>query len=215
MKKYSFLLLSILLLAACQTQKPSSVADMAVLQTHKKVAILPFDVDFSDQYLQVVYNRKRNREQSFEEFAWEQKRLAGLDLQADMYKALAKKIEKGKLSLPIMDFLQTNKLLAENNVPMNMIFTMNKQELARILQVDAVISGTSLIEVDRPNLNRMMLATPFGFGGVTTDVFITDRQTGQVAWKSQFSLRPSQMMDTPAFLATSTVTTIAKRIPYK
>ncbi len=215
MKKYIFLLLPTLFLTACQIQKPSSVADMEVLQMHKKVAILPFDVDFSDQYLQVVYNRKRNREQSYEEFAWEQKRLAGLDLQADMYKALAKKIEKGKLSLPIMDFLQTNKLLAENNVPMNMIFTMNKQELARILQVDAVISGTSLIEVDRPNLNRMMLATPFGFGGVTTDVIITDRQSGKIAWKSQFSLRPSQMMDTPAFLATSTVTTIAKRIPYK
>lgn len=214
MKKY-LVLFPLFLLAACQVQKPSSVADMSVLETHKKVAILPFDVDFSDQYLQVVYNRKRNREQSFEEFAWEQKRLAGLDLQADMYRALAKKIEKGKLSLPIMDFLQTNRLLAESNVPMNMVFTMNKQELARILQVDAVISGTSLVEVDRPNLNRMMLATPFGFGGVTTDVLITDRLTGQVAWKSQFSLRPSQMMDTPAFLATSTVTTIAKRIPYK
>ena len=109
------------------------------------------------------------------------------------------------MSVICLDILQTNKLLAQNNIPMRELYATPKEEIAKALGVDAIILGETGINMDR----RVV-----GWGGVDTRISLYDVQRQSILMTDETNERFNRPMDTPAYLATSTVITLARRIPY-
>ena len=181
-----------------------SPAVLTQAQAHQKIAVLPFQVRFSQTYLEDLY-RRRNRSESFEEFAWEHQRAAGLELQAAFFKQVSKQAQKGKIGIICLDFLQTNRLYAEGGIPMIDLYKTPKNRIAQVLGVDAVVFGETVIEMDR----RMM-----GWGGVESRIELYDTRQGNVFFREESTERFNRPMDTPAYLANTTVAALARKLPY-
>ncbi len=195
----------VLVLVGCKVNAPY-VSDNLQNQTqfHQRIAILPFVVTFNDEYKE-GQNRRGRKSASY----WqEQERLAGLDLQKELFITLAKRVEKGKLEKVIQDFVSTNKALAEAGIKIQELPTLNRADLCRVLNVDALITGSTQIVV-----------YPFGFGGpgqggAATQARLFDGGSGELLWSKELSQRPTSGMDTPKRLGTSTVHELAKLLPY-
>lgn len=197
--------LLILLLMGCATQRPAqSPAVLEQTKQHRRIAIIPFYVTFSPGYLEELYRRKK-RNLSFEEFAWEHQRTAGLELQFSFYKQVTKQIERGKMNVVCLDVLQTNRLLAEQNIVMRDLHKTPVEWIAKALQVDAVILGETDINMDRRAI---------AWGGVDSKIRLYDTQKGAVLMTDETNERFNRPMDTPAYLANNTVLTLARRLPY-
>ncbi len=208
MKKLSLLYL-IVHLTAC-TQVPSYTVPMLenLVATHQKVAVLPFEVKFNSEFTQYAPIRSGKRNDA--SYWREQERLAGLDLQKTLFIDLAKQTEKGRLNKILQNFTETNKLLGEAGIAIFDLPQYDKNRLASILGVDAIISGTSSVEI------YQFMANPFAprQGGVYTDCIIYDGRTGSKIWSDEYVQRPGSQMDTPSRLASGTVRDFARNNPY-
>lgn len=200
----SILLLFAIILAACSLNKPViSEQFLAVSSTHKKIAVIPFAVSFNEQYKQMMANRSNKaRTDTY----WDDlSRFAGLDMQKEFFKGVAKQISKGKYSFILQDFLTTNKILESNKVPFMAIQVANKQKIGELLEVDAVIWGETEVTVNP------MSFTP---GGVETNLYLYDVRTGQSVWEYNTKQYPNSPRDTPESLANNTASQLAKMLPY-
>jgi hypothetical protein len=201
---FSFSML--LFLFSCSVNAPYQSAQLqSSIDTHFKIAVLPFEVVFNDEYKQNSGMRGRS---SSPEFWKEQERLAGLDMQKAFFLSAAKQVEKGKFEKIIQDFLTTNKLLAEAGVKIYDIPAIDKGKISRILGVDAVIWGETSIVVN----------SPYSFsnvpGGATTLAGLYEGSTGELLWQKELVQRPSNRMDTPKRLGDYTAQQMAKLLPY-
>ena len=197
--------MGILCLSGCFSSR--AVRSPAVIEQarrHQKIAVVPFQVYFSPRYLEDLY-RRRKRVESFEEFAWEHQRTAGLELQATFFKQVAKQTQKGKMKIVCLDFLQTNRLLAEHGIAMIDLHKTPKDRVAEALGVDAVVFGETTIDMDRRTM---------GWGGVESKMALFDTRQGTVFLRDESAERFNRPMDTPAYLANSTVTALVRRLPY-
>lgn len=198
-------LIFLLSMAGCTSQRPAqSPAILQQAKNHQKIAVVPFQVHFSPMYLEDLY-RRRKRDVSFDQFVWEHERTAGLELQATFYKEVAKRVQKGRMNILCLDFLQTNRLLADNGIAMIDLARTPKELIARALGVDAVIFGETTIDMDRRTM---------GWGGVDSKMDVFDVNTGMILFRDESVERFNRPMDTPAYLANNTVTALARRLPY-
>lgn len=192
-----------LMLASCASNAPFVSADMQnTIAFHRKIAVLPFEVSFNEEYKQ---NSGRRTSQDY----WrEQERLAGLDMQKEFFISVAKQVEKGKFEKVIQDFLTTNKLLEAAGVKIYDIPKLDKGKLCRVLNVDGLVWGQTSIVVN----------PPFGFsslpGGATTAGSLYDGGTGELLWQTKISQTPTSRMDTPQRLGAETARQLAKSLPY-
>lgn len=199
-----FILFSIL--NSCAVNAPYVSEEMERLSaSHQKIAILPFKVSFNEEY---KANARIRGGRSGTSYWNEQERLAGLDMQKEFFIYLAKEVEKGRMEKVVQDFLTTNKRLAAAAVRIQDIPSINKGQLGRILDVDAVIWGETYIEIN-----------PFFMGsaaaeGATTVGGIYDARQGNLLWQKKISQRPSSRMDTPKRLGGYTAQQLAKLLPY-
>lgn len=207
MKKviYSVIFLFGLFLSACSLQKPVVSEEFQALSSmHQKIAILPFDVRFNEEYQQMMVGR--NSKARTREYWEDLSRFAGLDMQKELFKAVAKQVSKGKYVFVVQDFLTTNQILESNKVPFYLIAKADKQTLARLLGVDAVLWGSSNVAF-----------SPMGFrpGGVETTLAIYDARTAQRVWEYSLNMQQNNPRDTPEDLARNAVTQMARILPYK
>ena len=194
---------------SCSSVKPFESPNLsAAIATHKQIAILPFDVRFNESYKQDTY--RRGSRNNSKEYWVEQERLAGLDMQKELFMDISKQVAKGKYMVAVKDFISTNKILQEQNIPMLSIKDRDKSKLARILGVDAVIWGQTDIIVNNSN---------FGFtpsnSGVETLASLFDAQSGEILWSDKTRSTPSSRLDTPHSLSNQTLSTISRRLPYR
>lgn len=198
--------LLIVILSACQTQVPFSAENAYLANQHQKLAILPFKVTFNQEYKQMP---QRSRVRPDADYWREQERLAGLDMQKELFAQMAYQVEKGRYERVIQDFNTTNKLLEQAGVRFYDIQSTAKGNLARMLGVDAVIYGETDIVITPPMI---------GIGPVRDGAFsaitIYDAGSGQPVWQEDVSQRPSNQMDTPKRLADDTARSLAKMLPY-
>ncbi len=206
MKAFSLLAGSIILfLTGCLSQKPTYSSEvLQKTQVHRTIAVLPFKVTFTPGFLEDLYLR-RKRPVSYDEFAWEHERTAGLELQYAFFKQVTRQVEKGKMKIVCLDILQTNKLLGQQNISMKELYNTPKEIIAQTLGVDAIILGETAINMDR----RIV-----GWGGVDTRVSLYDVKNKSILLSDETNERFNRPMDTPAYLANSTVQTLARRLPY-
>lgn len=143
---------------------------------HKTIAILPFDA-------QVTLRPKQMKEITPQQLA-EMQKSEGLAIQQSMFTWFLTRQKRGKLKLDVQDPKRTNALLAQNNITNPNSVT--PEELAKILQVDAVITGR--FETDKPMSEGASLALGLlvGFWGqtnsATINMSVNNALDGKLLW---------------------------------
>ncbi|RFS15648.1 hypothetical protein [Emticicia sp. C21] len=207
-KNFIAIILLAAVLSACSASRDFLSDNFAkVKNTHQKVAILPFDVQFENPA-----NRKPDTRA--QKFFSQQEREASLDTQKELFAYAAKQVEKGKYELAFQDFSKTNKILAESGIRLEDIGQQDKGSLARLLGVDAVIWGQLGITITRQNRYSMM-PTYMGNDGVSTNVNLYDAASGELLWKTNLSQRPNSRLDTPHHMSSQLIAQVAKHLPYR
>ena len=143
---------------------------------HKIVAILPFRVSIDTKRLKdVTPEMIRSNEQE-----------ESLEFQKQLYIRLLQKSTDEKYTVGFQDADQTLALLQKAGFPIDSLAFRSKEEIARALGVDAVISGS--IHQSQPTSQGMALAQSFlvGMHGSTQRVDITiaihNGADGQLLW---------------------------------
>ena len=198
------------ILSACATSNDFLSENFArVRSTHQKIAILPFDVQFENP-LNDQNDPKRKKVFS------KQEREASLDAQKEFFAYAARQVQKGRYELAFQDFTKTNKVLSENGIKLEDIAHQNKADIAKLLGVDAVISGDLAIritQIDRRSPQMMPLNR--NNDGVETNVKLFDAASGEMLWSTTLSQRPNNQMDTPHHLSSQLIEQVAKHLPYR
>lgn len=208
-----------LILSSCASSKDFVAENFATIKnTHKKIAILPFGVQFQNP-LDYSKQKKGNPVQVRRSYS-KQEQEASLDAQKEFFMNVAKQVEKGRYEIAFQDFTRTNKVLSENGIRLEDVKFQNKADLAKLLDVDAVIFGELIVKVSRPT-DRSMSVSPVMMNnsrfndGVETDVKLFDAASGEMVWSTVLSNQPNNRMDTPHQLSTSLLNQVAKSLPYR
>ena len=194
--------ISILLFNACSSSKGYLTAgtESLILQ-HQRIAILPFKVIFSDDYKAI--SRGGQRQGNWQE----QERVAGLDLQKTCFLNLAKHASKKKWGFTVQDFLTTNKTLEREGIRFSQLTEIDKGVLARKLGVDAVIWGSSNMEV-----NMRSFASR---NGINSHMSLYDAESGSLVWKNSVFENANRQFDSPQYLAETSINQLVRSLPYK
>lgn len=142
---------------------------------HKMIAIVPFAANVS-------LRPKQMKEISQEQLA-ELEKNEGLSVQSAMYSWFLKRKKRGDLQVEIQDTKKTNALLAQNNVDLKAV---TSEQLAEILGVDAVVTGT--FETDKPMSDGASIALGLlvGFWGstnaATINMSVNNGADGELLW---------------------------------
>ncbi len=209
-----------LMLSGCASSKDFVAENFATIKnTHKKIAILPFGVQFQNP-LDYSKQAKGNAVQQVRRPFSKQEQEASLDAQKELFMNIAKQVEKGRYEIAFQDFTRTNKVLATNGIRLEDVKFQNKADLAKLLDVDAVIFGELIVKISRPT-DRSMSISPVMMNntrfndGVETDVKLFDAASGDLVWSTALSNQPNNRMDTPHQLSTSLLNQVAKSLPYR
>jgi hypothetical protein len=205
-----FALLLMSVIAAAQTREIYVNPDFNRLaKDHKVVAILPFKA--------IVKLRPKEMERMTpEQFARLQKD-EGLAVQSAMHSYFLKRKAQHDFPISFKDINTTNALLNKRNISQDELDKYTPQELAEILEVDAIITG--LLVTDKPMSEGASLALGLlvGFYGATNSgkctININDGQTGDLMWKYEKTLSRSLGSDTNTIINTM-MRKASRQLPY-
>ncbi|MCD8539255.1 MAG: hypothetical protein LRY55_05440 [Leadbetterella sp.] len=201
MKKILCFCVVLLGLYSCRSVKPYTLPESeALISTHKRVAVLPFEVKFSEDYKKMMRPDKTPWE--------EQERRAGIDLQRSAFEYLAKRANKKQLGITVQDYLTTNRTLEQSGIPYSQLMVMEKARIAALLGVDAVIFGSSSVQFD---VQRGFTGT----NGIITNMDLFDASAGQKVWGVSDREYIRNRFDSPQDLARRTVSDLISSLPYK
>jgi hypothetical protein len=192
----------VLLLFSCSSSK-LYLSDNAItlLASHERIGVLPMKVSFSEDY-------KRMRGVSGPPVNWpEQERLAGLDLQKDVFMVLTQRAAKKNYSFTVLDFLQMNKVLEKEDIRFSELLAYDKVKIARLLGVDAVIWGQATMDYSP----RSMASR----NGMSCQMQIFDSKTGELVWQDEVFQEVRTSSDTPNYLASRGMSQLVGMLPYK
>ncbi|MBN1939522.1 MAG: hypothetical protein JW843_08045 [Candidatus Aminicenantes bacterium] len=179
-KSILFAAAGLLLTASCATVYRSPQFHQMRPQ-HRLVALLPFDVSISSTRLPKGMTIEMLKEMEKDE---------GYGTQALFYARFLRRSSDFAVSFQDVD--KTNALLAQNNIEFAALRTVTKEELARILGVDAVISGKIQREKPMSEAAAIALGVLVGFWGstnkVNVDLTIHDGASGELFWKYSHEL---------------------------
>lgn len=219
--KTRYLIPLLLTLASCA--RPYKAHDFADLtRSHRVVAIIPFDVVFTGRYPQGMTD---------EEIA-EALGVEAMDFQLSFYQSVynSARRKRDALTVNIQDIRKTNSLLREAGYDPANAYQQDAQELAQILDVDAVLRGT--IEKNRlmPDgfsvgidiattvlggaLGNAAALAPTLSKRVRASYDIIDRWTGTVLWSLTTNDEADWQQSTPDLMNEINLGA-AKRFPYR
>jgi len=162
MKKllFSILLMCFIFHVNAQTNLYENPDFDEIAKNHKIIAVVPFKT-------QVKLRPKQMKDMSTEQLHRIEKS-EGESIQSAMYSWFLKRKKRGDLqSLDVQDPRTTTALLKKQNIDYDNIMDYTPQELAKILEVDAVISGE--FETNKPMSEgaSVALGALIGFFGAT------------------------------------------------
>lgn len=163
---------------------------------HKIIAILPFEASVN---LRPKQMKKMTKEQLLE-----LEKSEGHSIQTAMYSWFLKRKKRGDLHLDLQDPKRTNALLLKAEMTDLKLYTSD--EIAQLLGVDAVISGT--FETDKPMSDGASIALGLlvGFWGTTNSAVINmsvnDATDGELLWNYNKKVRGSLGSDNDALINT-------------
>lgn len=172
----------------------------------KVVAILPFDV--------VNYRIKLPKKENIDNLEQMQEVNAYV-MQRDLYRYCLRVLSKDRYTIDFQHVNETNKILEEAGIDYKQIKQIGKRKLAKILGVDAVISG----EVHQRR-NRYLLFNGGFFRNnknlekVNARIAIHNKEQKKAIWKYKDGVSRSDE-DTMLSLSRKLLRTVAEHIPYQ
>ena len=146
-----------------------------IAKDHKSIAIIPFSA-------KVSLRPKQMKEITPEQLK-EMEISEGESIQTAMYSWFLKRKKRGKLLIDVQDPGKTNAILKKNQVDLEVT---TPEELAKLLEVDAVITGK--FETDKPMSDGASIALGLlvGFWGTTNsatvNMSIHNAKDGMLLW---------------------------------
>mgnify|MGYP003665364227 FL=1 len=168
----SFLTFAVL----AQTHLYENPAFDKIAEEHQIIAVVPFDATVSlrpKQMKDISPEQLQRMEQS-----------EGESVQMAMYSWFLKREKREQLTVKVQDTNTTNALLKKNGITYENLTDYTPEELARLLEVDAVVSGK--FETSKPMSEGASLALGalIGFWGSTNkavlNMFIHNASDGQL-----------------------------------
>ena len=180
-----------------------------VASTHKTVAIIPADVMISLRPNEAKKITPEQLEQNQQATAYA--------IQEKMYGWFLRRSNRFKYTVDFQDVSKTNALLKNANLSYKDLKLKSKEELAKLLGVDAVIS-TSL-RTDKPMNEGVAAAVGvvFGVWGKTnaayTTINIHEAKKGDLMWKYDYEASGS-VGSSPENLVNALMRNASKKFPY-
>jgi hypothetical protein len=138
----------LLIFAGCSSAIKTTSAGKVSLVNHKSIAILPFEVRFD--------LRNKNQKEFSQEDMGKLKQFMALGLQDHLYHWLKDYSIKKPFTVTIQDVEKTNSILSENKVRFMDLYNMSRVDLAKLLEVDAVLTPNVIFA--QPNSEGAALA---------------------------------------------------------
>ena len=214
MKRFSFTLFIALfatLLASAQTREIyTSPKFKELAKDHKTLAVLPFRTTLQLRPNEVTKNGGPEGVRALEA-------REGLGVQSALQSYFLKQKADKDMVVDVQDVARTNALLAKNNVTADKLATMTMEELAQMLGVDGVISGT--FESTQPMSGGAAVAMMMigGFSGPTNTgklaISINYGRSGELLWKYDKSLSRGFGSDTNSII-TTIMRKASRQFPY-
>lgn len=208
MKKYFIPGLVLLLFLGCATVYKNP-AFKSIYQNHKIVAIVPFDVSISMKKLSDGMTYKMLKEMEKDE---------AYVIQSEIYAYFLKRQSKNKYTVKFQDVDKTNSRLTRAGINFDNIRNYTKKEIAKILNVDAVLSGT--VHRTKPMSSGAAIALQVltrirgTTNKVETGVTIHNGADGELLWKYNHSVAGS-LGSSSQRLVKSLMNDVTKKFPYK
>lgn len=210
MKAKLTLLLAIVFAAAgCgpTIYKASDFSDKT--SSHKTVALLPAEVS-----IQLRPNEMKNV--TAEQIRQMQEE-TGKNIQDKMYSWFLKRSDKYKYTVSFQDISRTNALLSQANITYADMATKTKEELARLLGVDAVISTRASMKKPMSEGAALAVGILLGAWGSTNDVqttiSINEAKQGELVWKYDYNATGSVGSNTDR-LVNALMRNASRKFPY-
>ncbi|MGZ5286986.1 MAG: hypothetical protein ACXWV0_04655 [Flavisolibacter sp.] len=209
MKQLFYIAIASIFLASCGPKIYTSSNFSAALAKHKTVAILPAEVT-----MQLRPNQTKNTTQAqLDEMAMK----TGYDIQEKMYGWFLRRGDKYQYTVNFQDVTRTNSLLKDAGISYQDLKSTDRQKLARILGVDAVMQDRASMEKpmsDGAALAVGILLNTWGnTNKVETTINIHDGATGDLLWKYDYEASGSVGSSTTN-LVDALMRNASKKFPY-
>jgi hypothetical protein len=209
MKKF-FLMISFALSAVIFAQDKQIFESPKIqefISSHKKVAILPFNATIGYRKLPKDYDAAANKEAELK---------LGSEMQSGMYTYLLRKSDD--FTVEVQDTERTNALLRKNNL-MDKLAETAPEELARILEVDAVIKCSYSYQKTKSEAGAIALTLLVGFGtgsvaNGSLTMQINDAKQGELVWRFYKQMQ-EDVMSSPAMLMERMMRKVGRNFPYE
>ncbi|MBD2700959.1 hypothetical protein IC229_09940 [Spirosoma sp. BT702] len=203
--------LSALTISLAQTREIYTNPNFNTLaKEHKLLAILPFKTTLQLRPKEVEKNGGPAGVAALE-------KREGLGVQSAVHSYFLKRKESNDIIVDFQDPARTNALLERNAVTYETLAGFTPEELAKMLNVDGIVSGT--FESSQPMSDGAAVAMTVlvGFGGATntgkTTININDGKTGDLLWKYDKSLSRGFGSDTGSII-TTIMRKASRQFPY-
>ena len=175
---------------------------------HKQIAILPFTVNIE---------AKKLPEGTTPEMLVKMEKDEGYQLQQQIYSRFLERQAKGEYTIEFQDIEQTNATLSKEGITYDNLIQHTKDEIAKILKADAVLSG--VVHRAQPMSTGAAIVTTILFGiGETNRVDITvsihDGSNSKLLWKYDYTAS-GNIGSSAEGLAKSLMESVSKYFPYK
>lgn len=182
----------------------------ALTQNEKTLAIIPFKV--------TVNLRPKQKAQITPEELAKMEQNDGLAVQSALQTYFLKQKEKRRFSIEFQDIQQTNALLKRRNLTADSLSFYSPAELAEILGVDGVVSGTLVSDKPLSDGASVALGLLVGFYGPTNSgkctINIHDGATGKLVWKYEKTLSRSLGSDINSII-NAIMRKASRKFPYE
>lgn len=200
----------LLLLAGCNNPTVYTKNDFSkITNSHRTVAILPFSVN--------IDSKNQSKEFTLEMARKSEKDEAYL-FQQQIYSQFLKQQSKGKYTVEFQDIEYTNARLLQSGIGYDNLNANTKEDIAKKLGVDAIISGTIKRSKPMSSGSAIALGVLFGAWGSTNRVDISmglhNGSDSMLLWKYDHQASGS-VGSSPEALAKDLMKGISKDFPYK
>jgi hypothetical protein len=209
MKKTKFMGLigiMILIISGCATVYKAPELQTNV-STAKSIAILPFDVTVQYNRLPKNVTLEQIRENEYE---------LSFVFQNQIYNRFLKK--NHQFAVDFQDVDLTNMMLRRNNIDVSKLGEFSKDELARLLEVDEVISGNVITTKPMSTGAALAVGILFNVWGATNQADVTvslhNGNDSKLLWKFNHVYSGS-VGSSPDQLTKAMMKPIARKFPYK
>jgi hypothetical protein len=176
---------------------------------HKLLAILPFSVQ--------IDSKKLPKNVSSEMIRDEEKN-TGYSIQNHSYTYFLKEKSKKKYSVDFQDIDKTNALLSKSGISYEQLKDYSKEELCRLLDVDAVISAKVKLEKPMSELGALAVGILFDVWTSTNKVHVSmtihDKLNSDLLWKYDWEAEGS-VGSSSEKLTKSLMKNVSKKFPYQ